>query len=240
VTEFGPPDVVSFVNNTMNMYRRCLEAGDPWQARLAAASAALRCHSILQEQPAGRSGDDRSAVLLLGILSAAYRDFADCFLLLKKPALKHKEIEQLWTRLLDCQERIDAVQGLLGGPGLDWLVSQASSAYDHFVKHFGAGDCFFSPVIIVKRESCSICGKDLRACVHRAGVIYDGKRCRGVVEDMELRSCDLVRVPRDRRCRLWPWNIDAQTRQFSAAVFTMFDVDDLSDPLERAEADPVE
>ena len=49
---------------------------------------------------------------------------------------------------------------------------------------------------------------------------------------MEVRSCDLVKVPRDRRCRLWPWNFDAQTQQYTAAVFTMFDVDDLTDPLE--------
>jgi len=238
VMGFGPPDVVSFVNDTMNVCRRCLEAGDPWKARLAASSAAMHCHSILQEQRADLTGDEKSAVLLLGILSAAYRDFADCFELLKKRALKHKEVEQLWTRLIDCQERTEAVQGLLGGPGLDWLVAQASGAYDHFVRQFGPGEHFFSPIIIVKRESCSICGKDLRGCPHRAGVIYDGKRCRGVVEDMEMRSCDLVRVPRDRRCRVWPWNFDEKSKQFSAAVFTMFDTDDLNDPRERLKDKP--
>lgn len=229
---YGPPEVNAFIDEAINLCRRSLEAGDPWRARLAVSSAARHCHAILQEPSADLTGDDRSAVLFLGILAAAYRDFTDCFELLKKGVLSHKEIERLWVRLVDCQERTQAVEGLLGGPGFDWLAAQVSSAYQHVLKQVGSG-LYFSPVIVVKRESCNICGKDIRACAHRAGVIYDGKRCRGVVEDMEVRSCDLVRVPHDRRCRMWPWNFDTKTNRGSAAIFTSFDVDDLTDPRER-------
>jgi hypothetical protein len=232
MSEFDLAEVNSFVDEAIDRCRRRLEADDPWSARLAVTSAANYCRSLLRESRMDLTDDDKSSVLLLGILCAAHRDFADCFDLLKKPFLRFNEVELLWTRLIDCLERMDVVRGAIEGTGVDWLAAQVSGAYDHVLQQFGPG-LYCSPEIVVDRELCSICGKDYRACGHRAGVIYDGKRCRKLADGMELRSSSIVKIPVDRRCRIWPWNFDKETNRFSAKLLTTFDVDDLTDPCGR-------
>jgi len=60
-----------------------------------------------------------------------------------------------------------------------------------------------SPSIIMKNPKCSICGNnptDPEKCDHIVGVIYDGKVCRIIYDNIDIDHTALVERPKDPRC----------------------------------------
>lgn len=234
LSEVGLPDLEGFVNVAINLCRIALESGDTRRARLRVSSAAHFCQSTLADPDAELDDVGQHTVLLLGILCAAYRDFCDCVELLRNHDPPHDDIELSWIRLIDSSERVKAVDGTLGGPVVDWLNVQLGIIHQHFLNRLGPGS-YLSPEIVTGRILCSICNRDYRACNHRAGAMYDGLRCKKRPDGVDyIRAVAIVDVPVDRRCRLWPWNVDEVKRQATGVVvLTSFDADDLTDPRER-------
>lgn len=60
---------------------------------------------------------------------------------------------------------------------------------------------FFSRENIIKREECSICGKEISLrsfCGHKPGKLYMGKLCVRKVTDMEFKAVSIVTDPFDK------------------------------------------
>lgn len=52
-----------------------------------------------------------------------------------------------------------------------------------------------SPGLEVTKLECSICGKDLNSCNHRAGSTYNGKMCYGVARGIKVKELSIVLYP---------------------------------------------
>lgn len=62
---------------------------------------------------------------------------------------------------------------------------------------------FFSTVILVKKEKCTICGRPvsiLTPCPHIVGKVYNGELCQRVVTNFELKGIDAVENPEHKYC----------------------------------------
>lgn len=101
-TEFD--DVVRFFEESAKKFWKEIEAGNTWQARLAASS--------FVQYIADRVSMDTSETSeychehLLAVLLAAHRDFVDCFEVIKCPNARLDLIEFAWCRLMDTMDRI--------------------------------------------------------------------------------------------------------------------------------------
>lgn len=60
---------------------------------------------------------------------------------------------------------------------------------------------FTSRETLIKREVCSICGKEVRlrgGCTHKTGKLYMGKMCSRIVKDMDFLGVAIVTDPFDK------------------------------------------
>ena len=76
---------------------------------------------------------------------------------------------------------------------IDTIVKQLQSLYPYKL--------FCSTVVLVKKRTCSICGKErvLRHhCGHYAGHVYCGELCHDIVESAELEGVDIVTNPQHK------------------------------------------
>ncbi len=87
---------------------------------------------------------------------------------------------------------------------------------------YGPG-MYISPTLVIKDIRCNICGSDFRRCSHQRQMIYDGKMCKPLIHEFVPVETSVVDSPRDRRCRIWPWNTDAETRSYTAKVLIASD-----------------
>lgn len=66
---------------------------------------------------------------------------------------------------------------------------------------------FASYVMHVKKEKCSICGKERSIrnfCGHRTGRVYNGELCCNIVTDTELKGLDIVENPAHKYSVMFP------------------------------------
>lgn len=125
--------------------------------------------------------------------------------------LDQKETEMVWQMLWDAKERLDSFDNHYSDKNiLQGHYDQLKRLEHYFYDIFGKG-IYMSPVIMIKKSTCSICGKNIKACAHVTGIFYEGRICREVVDDLEMRGADMVNSPRDMRCRIWPWNFTDKT-----------------------------
>lgn len=116
-----------------------------------------------------------------------------------------EKVENIWLILCDTAEYLNFSAGSMETESLTMVLDRLEKFSKNFTKLFGKG-IYASPVIVISKETCSICNKDIRACMHRQGKLYNGIICRHVAEEIsEIRGFDLVQVPKDPRCRVWPW-----------------------------------
>lgn len=58
-----------------------------------------------------------------------------------------------------------------------------------------------SPALKIREWECSICHGDFELCPHQKGKVYDGIKCRRIVNDMEITDISIVdrsKMPRNR------------------------------------------
>ncbi|WMN11510.1 hypothetical protein QYS49_38630 [Marivirga salinae] len=172
------------------------------------------------------SENDYNNFLVLAIIFKAFEDYSQ----LGKITLKNKwdqdnlNLENVWLKLWDSKDRLDSVRGRIQSKIVELIYSNLEDLLDQYRQNFGNG-LYASPEILIKKELCSICNKDIRACSHIKGRWYNGIICRGIAEDIEMKTISLVTVPRDPRCRVWPWR-EKEDRVFEMPVLTLFQVDD--------------
>lgn len=139
--------------------------------------------------------------------------------------VNNKKVEDIWYVMCDCNDLLNFCIDVIETDALTKIRERFKKFSIFFKKRFGPG-LYASPVIIIDRELCSICSKDVRGCEHRQGRLYNGRICRHVAESIStMKSVDLVKVPKDPRCRLWPWN-EEKKGTFKVSILNTSSIDD--------------
>ncbi|PSB59165.1 hypothetical protein [Chamaesiphon polymorphus] len=116
------------------------------------------------------------------------------------------KVECAWIKLCDCRERIEYSSQCFKGQVVKEIIKHLDDLEVFFPNVFEEGN-YISPGIIVDKYLCNICNEDTRNCCHISGKLYDGKICSYQQINPRIDHVALVKVPRDPRCRIWPWNI---------------------------------
>lgn len=169
--------------------------------------------------------NDYNNFLILAITFKAFEDYAEMgkITIQVKWDQDNSNLEAVWLKLWDSKDRLDSVRGRIQSDIVERIYSNLEDLLDQYRQNFGNG-LYASPEILIKKEVCSICKNDIRACSHIKGRWYDGNICRGIAVDIEMKTISLVTVPRDPRCRMWPWR-EKEDRVFEMAVLTLFQVE---------------
>jgi len=136
-------------------------------------------------------------------------------------------IQDVWGNLCDCRDRITFVAGVSSGQMFTRIFTTLDKVESWYARRFGSG-VYSSPEILVKRELCSICKRDIRRCEHIAGDVYRGRICYRIPKDISLKNSSMVLVPHDRRCRIWPWQLKGGVVS-DILLMSTFRVDDFLD-----------
>lgn len=215
------------ITRDAGVWRECLGRHD-WKAASEVFVLSLEmCKRIWASSP---DPVERNAALLYGILVRGLQNSGDLAEIMgeKDVSKDTDKIERAWTLLCDAQDRLGYASRFIDLDPLTWIVKYINSVDYQFSSNFGPG-MFMSPEILVHKERCSVCAKDLRCCEHIVGALYGGVRCTGIVEGgIELRTVAVVTNPKDRRCRIWPWRFTADNR-CEVPIATTFRVDDFVD-----------
>jgi hypothetical protein len=138
-------------------------------------------------------------------------------------------VEEVWIKLCDCRERIKFVSQFYQGEAIERVIKDSDGLEMFFRDVFGNGS-YLSPGIIMDKYLCSICHEDSRACLHVAGKLYGGRICSYRPVNPQFDHVAIVKVPKDRRCRIWSWHIqdrnEGEGSTMKAPVLTTFSVDD--------------
>lgn len=181
---------------------------------------------ILQKYQSKNSEIEFYELWRLLVLFKALQDYIRlCYLTEDKLWYKqHKLIEKIWSKKCDCSDRLETILDCYSGEIVDKVLVFLSKLEEVFKKEFGDG-LYNSIGLTVDKLLCSICGKDTRGCEHLYGRLYDGKICRYKPLNIQIDHVSLVINPKDKRCRVWPWQVkkDGTVRTIA---FTLFRVDD--------------
>jgi hypothetical protein len=183
------------------------------------------CKEILYKN-IWESENENNIAYITGVLFKGLKEFIQLAELTRdqKWHLDNKRTEKVWGLMWNCIDRFRFCSPYIVSGDFLWIQETLEKLNDDFVKHFGYG-LYSSPEIMIKKEICSICKKDPRCCLHINGNLYNGSMCYIIPTEMDLRSISLVAVPRDPRCRLWPWNM-TEEMTFTAAIMVLFRIDD--------------
>ena len=183
------------------------------------------CREVLQKQFRD-SEEENNVAFIAGTL---FKGLTECVQLAeltkdKKWHLDHKRTEDIWGLMWNCIDRFEFCSPSVKADDFIWLMDKLQELRKDFVNHFGQG-IYSSPELLYKKELCSICNKDTRACLHIGSKLYNGKMCYSIPQKIEPRSVSLVTIPRDPRCRIWSWNMK-EDRTFTTAIMVFFRIDD--------------
>ena len=185
------------------------------------------CKGLIKNPDICVDQDVRSKALILGILCRGLEDYNDLSELtsFKDWESETKQIEKIWTKMWDCIERIEYASGhLTNAEVLTSLLRTVYQLKSWFMEEYGHG-FYSSPEILIKRELCSICKRNIKVCEHISGAIYGGIRCVSEPKDIELKRISIVEFPEDPRCRIWPWHLQ-EDNTIQTSVLTLFRLDD--------------
>jgi len=132
------------------------------------------------------AGHDYNFIYLFLILAKALEDIILLVTLTKDKNWHddHTKAENIWQVLWDAKERLDVFGShCLDKDLFDDLYGQLKELEIFFYDCFGKG-LYMSPVMLIKKADCNICGKNLKACDHIPGNLYrfrvSNRRYRGV------------------------------------------------------------
>lgn len=174
----------------------------------------------------------RNNCRVLGILFAAIHDYC-CLkrIYVENGFLQNALlVEKAWFEYCNCIERLEVVQNFMPSiskaPFFDDLAT-----FEHLINSsFGKG-VYLSPEVEIAEMSCNICDDSSESCPHINGRLYDGKICKSLVSKVEdIPKVAIVDNPRDKRNRIWPWNVmlDANGRlRFKCRLFTAWNIENV-------------
>lgn len=121
---------------------------------------------------------------------------------------ENKIIELCWEKLWDTKERLEMISPYIkiDNTIVRMIISLFKALDKWYYKGFGPG-MYSSPEIYVSSSNCSVCGKEIKKCVHIPGIIYSGVRCYSKPNDMSVKNVSIVFCAKDPRCRIWPWQL---------------------------------
>ena len=168
--------------------------------------AGLQTQAADLKKQAAEAQDESVANLLLGYESVftALAAEVDMYLLLKS-----ERPDSAWDSLVSAQMAIaDALRAHSAFSHLTRKLTNLE-AIEHI---FFPPQVFTSTGMIVKRQDCSICGKEYEDCDHLIGKPYLGEICHVVVRDCEIDHVAFVENPADKRCRALSFSTDEGMR----------------------------
>lgn len=214
-------------NSEASRWHHLFQQKDYNQAKETCDNLIDQMKVVLNNRVWGQATDeDYNKVLVSTLMFKAFKDFTEIgeIASIKNWENENEKIELLWLKHWDCRERLEFSIPNIESPIIDWIVKNLDRLLKSYRKAYGNG-LYASPEILIKKEECSICGLDMRACEHLKGYGYNGKICRGIAKDFELKTVSLVTVPKDPRCRVWPWRMK-DDRTFGTTVMTLSQIDD--------------
>jgi len=183
---------------------------------------------MLRDVDSGASENQRNGLYMAAIFFRSLWDFAILKQLTGTPGWSREpsKIEEAWIYYWDCRQRFDASGPTFGGTAVELVQQGLKETAEWFDRTFGPG-VYSSPEILVKKQVCSICAQDFRACSHILGRLYGGKRCVRVAQGIQPNgmAVALVTEPLDPRCRIWPWQREGNHLK-GICLMTMFQIDD--------------
>ncbi|MGZ4852224.1 MAG: hypothetical protein ACXV3D_03415 [Halobacteriota archaeon] len=121
--------------------------------------------------------------------------------------LGFSQVEDVWTLLWDCNERIEFSRRAFSSRVLEHLLERIRYLTDFIDKAVTDkyGPAVYTSPEVISSAICSICLKDPRVCDHLNGQIYAGHLCTMIPTDIRLVNVARVKTPKDPVNRLWPW-----------------------------------
>lgn len=210
---------------------------DCMRSRRSSAAAEL-CHQFIEKYRAGFrdrafniEGREYSIMLVVLIFVRGLFDCAHlCWLVDNRLDWdkNHELLESVWIRMCDVRDRLTFSYPYCRCRAIEWALCSLARLEEYYFTRFGAGS-YVSPGIESDGCLCSICSKDIRACDHVPGRLYNGTFCSAEPIDPSPTHVALVDSPADRRCRIWPWNIentqDNSGLNLSVMVMCSFSID---------------
>jgi hypothetical protein len=198
------------------------------KARKSAEDIIQQCKTIISDNTGSSDGVFKERIRVIAILFRGLLDLLDVSVMKKSGWLKNNElVEKIWVRMIDSEDRLEYAKSYCRSLIGDDLLKSVYDLEKEFFDNFGHG-YYASTELKIEHTLCSICGQDFRSCAHVSGDIYDGVMCQQKVDGVSLSSVSLVRNPADRRCRVWPWQVN-QGGSSTINAMTLFRIDDFLD-----------
>jgi len=201
------------------------------EAEQIAEELIVRCKAVVRGSATAPlpSGEDKNGAVIVGILARGLQGHAEVLKLRSSPNWQGtpEAIEATWQALCDATARLEYAREFLQHPTLDAARRDLSDVRNEIDSLFGPG-LYVSPVMVIESFLCSVCGEDHRRCPHMVGRLYDGVCCVKVATRLlRAESVDIVKVPEDPRCRIWPWDRTDEPPGFKeVCLLTSFRLDD--------------
>jgi hypothetical protein len=172
----------------------------------------------------------KNTILVSLILTKGLQDFIQISKLTQN-RIWHKNnqaTEKIWLLMWDSKDRLEFARKFFYNEALETILNNLYELENFFRDEFGDG-IYTSPGIIFDNISCTICNRDTRSCGHISGRIYDGQICWYSPVGVQADHLAIVKIPKDPRCRIWPWNVqdnpDGEGLKASAIILTSFSLD---------------
>lgn len=182
---------------------------------------------IVIKRSLGDTNDLYNSFTIFSIFFKILSEFSEMAVLTKEKNdwfNENKNIEEVWNLMWNCRQRLDFVTKYFSGNITDYLYERLNSLEKFFIQLVGEG-IYTSPVIEMEGLICNICGENYKRCNHERHDIFNGVICEPIPIKPKLITADLVQVPKDPRCRVWPWQMK-EDMKFDTCIKTFFEIDD--------------
>ena len=114
-------------------------------------------------------------------------------------AFKDDDAHAAWTALIEAQSAgRTAMQAHEISGWMDTCIERL-----HVLEHLlFPPQTFVSMGMIIRKSSCSICGREYGECDHVKGKAYMGQMCARVIEEFEKLETSIVSEPANKHCRM--------------------------------------
>jgi hypothetical protein len=203
-----------------------LTAKDFEKAKVIADLNTEKLKQIVINRHLGKKHDLYNSFTTFSIFFKVLSEFTEIAILTKNEEWynENKTVESVWNLMWNCRQRLDFIKKHYEGNITEYLSERIDSLEKLFLQLVGEG-VYSSPVIEMKGLQCNICFENFRRCSHERQYIYNGIICNPIPIAPKILTSDLVQVPKDPRCRLWPWQME-KDMVFETCMKTFLEIDD--------------